>query len=405
MVIAVLAHVAVHIGALPIKRSVVHASPSSHVTGHDATGSQVSPGSTRPSPQRAMHSPSVALVHPLGQQPSPERHVVIAAFVHVALQVAALPASMSAVQAFPSLQLVGHDDGGSQVSPGSTVPSPQLAEQSMSPGRAQPAGQQPSPPRHVVIATLAQSALQVLALPTSMSVVHASPSLQLAGHDDGGSHVSPGSSVPSPQLAEQSESLALVQPLGQHPSPAAHAEIGVLSQRALQLDGEPVSRSLVQATPSSHDDGHDDAGSQVSPGSIVPFPQPGGGMPPSPLGTPASTRMSRSGGPTSRTVPTQAGPTPPHASARRSKGRRDHAIRDIARTEHQESCQATSSKRRRRHGALRRSRERSGLEKRHPIRTRTGGSRRSGRRSRPDSSGAARRAARDGDRSRRPRAR
>jgi hypothetical protein len=49
------------------------------------------------------------------------------------------------VQALPSLQLVGHELGGSHVSPLSTTPLPQLAEQSVSVAASQPVGQQPSP--------------------------------------------------------------------------------------------------------------------------------------------------------------------------------------------------------------------------------------------------------------------
>jgi hypothetical protein len=49
--------------------------------------------------------------------------------------------------------------------------------------------------------------------------VQALPSLQFVGHELGGSHVSPISTTPLPQLAEQSESVAAPQPVGQHPSP------------------------------------------------------------------------------------------------------------------------------------------------------------------------------------------
>src|SRR5438477_545644 len=86
-----------------------------------------------------------------------------------------LPVVVSTVHALPSLQLAGHVPGGSQVSPGSMTPLPQLAEQSESVFALQPAGQQPSPAAHAVM-----------------------PSLQLAGHDEGGSQVSPGSITPLP---------------------------------------------------------------------------------------------------------------------------------------------------------------------------------------------------------------
>jgi hypothetical protein len=68
------------------------------------------------------------------------------------------------------------------------------------------------------------SVLQLLALPMSVSMVHACWSSQSAivlhGADvDIGSQVSPGCSMPSPQLAEQSLSFAWVQPPAQQPSP------------------------------------------------------------------------------------------------------------------------------------------------------------------------------------------
>ena len=67
------------------------------------------------------------------------------------MQLAALPLMLSAVQTFPSLQLVGQDEGGSQVSPGSTTLLPQEAEQSLSFVASQPEGQQLSPPVQAVM--------------------------------------------------------------------------------------------------------------------------------------------------------------------------------------------------------------------------------------------------------------
>src|SRR5262245_35138016 len=92
--------------------------------------SQVSPASTAPLPQTAGQSPSLLLVQPGGQQPSPLRHMVTGTVVHVAVQVPAL-FSVSVVQLSKSLQLVGQAPGRpaampvSQVSPESTVPLPQ----------------------------------------------------------------------------------------------------------------------------------------------------------------------------------------------------------------------------------------------------------------------------------------
>jgi hypothetical protein len=56
------------------------------------------------------------------------------------------------VHALPSLQLVGQDDAGSHVSPGSTTPLLQVGEQSESMFALHPAGQHASPEAHVVIA-------------------------------------------------------------------------------------------------------------------------------------------------------------------------------------------------------------------------------------------------------------
>jgi hypothetical protein len=65
-----------------------------------------------------------------------------------------------------SSQLVGQLVAGSQVSPASTTPLPQLAEQSESP-ELQPTGQQPSPLTHVLMAVLLHATLQLAALPVS----------------------------------------------------------------------------------------------------------------------------------------------------------------------------------------------------------------------------------------------
>src|SRR5205823_3100328 len=69
---------------------------------------------------------SVAAVQPEGQHPSPLTHVVMTAWTHAAVQVLALPVSVSVVQALPSVQLVGQlpTIAESQVSPDSTTPSP-----------------------------------------------------------------------------------------------------------------------------------------------------------------------------------------------------------------------------------------------------------------------------------------
>lgn len=138
--------------------------------------------------------------------------------MHAALQELAEPVDVSTVHELPSLQSAGQLP--SQVSPGSTTRLPQLAEQSLSVLLLQPAGQQPSPVTHCEIAWWLQAALQFDALPVWASSVQAFPSLQSTGQLP--SQVSPVSTTPLPQLAEQSESLLLVHPAGQQPSPPAH---------------------------------------------------------------------------------------------------------------------------------------------------------------------------------------
>src|SRR5262245_56750130 len=93
--------------------------------------SQVSPASTAPLPQATAQSPSLLLVQPGAQQPSPLVQVLIGVVTQRAVQVPAL-ISVSVVQLSPSLQLVRQAPGWpaamavSQVSPESTAPLPQV---------------------------------------------------------------------------------------------------------------------------------------------------------------------------------------------------------------------------------------------------------------------------------------
>jgi hypothetical protein len=141
-------HCALHATALPIKVSMVHALASSQLLGQLAP-SQVSPGSVVPLPHVLEQSLSVAWVHPAGQQPSPLAQLVRTWCEHDTLQLAELPVSESMVHASPSLQVTGQLP--SQVSPLSTMLSPQNGEQSLSLAWLQPAGQQPSPLAQVTI--------------------------------------------------------------------------------------------------------------------------------------------------------------------------------------------------------------------------------------------------------------
>jgi hypothetical protein len=93
--------------------------------------------------------------------------------------------------------------------------------QSMSLAAVQPAAQQPSPVTQTRIFCCVQLTLQPSRLPLMIPMVHRSPSSQLVGQLP--SQVSPGSTMLLPQLAEQSESFALVQPGAQQPSPLLQA--------------------------------------------------------------------------------------------------------------------------------------------------------------------------------------
>ena len=103
---------------------------------------------------------------------------------------------------------------------------------------------------------------------------------QLIGHDDSGSHVSPDSGIPLPQLAGQSTSRFagdVLQPGGQQPSAVIPLQGStVVEQRALQVAGEPVNVFTSQHCPGVHPAGHEEGGSQVSPAamSMIPSPQP-----------------------------------------------------------------------------------------------------------------------------------
>jgi hypothetical protein len=151
---------------------------------------------------------------------------------------------------------------------------PQLAGQSASRLVGEvlhPGGQQLSidTPLQVIVAV--HLALHVAGDPEYVS--------QQLAHDvgqvEGGSHVSPAlmSTRPSPQPA-QSESWPGAQPTGQHWSiPALEHVLGVCPQTTLHADALPVCVSVVHGSPSLQF-GHEPGGSQVSPASMRPLPQP-----------------------------------------------------------------------------------------------------------------------------------
>ena len=203
-------------------------------------GSQVSPASTTPLPHFGVQSESLLALHPAGQQPSPDTQVVMAVWLHATLQLALLPVIRSMVQALPSSQVVGQVDFGSQVSPPSTTPLPQVTEQSESLLALHPVGQQPSPPIQAVMAVWVQATLQVALPPVIWSVVQALLSLQEVGQEDFGSQVSPFSTTPLPHFGVQSESLLALHPVGQQPSPPIQAVMAVWVHATLQLALLPV---------------------------------------------------------------------------------------------------------------------------------------------------------------------
>src|SRR5262245_14187720 len=127
-------------------------SVSLHCALQPVVPSQSSPGSRILLPHTDLQSLSVFAVAPLGQQPSPALASVMRTFVHSALQLSALPMSLSTVQGSlsshsASLVLHGLSVPGSQVSPSSscTILSPHEDEQSESFLSVQFPGQQPSP--------------------------------------------------------------------------------------------------------------------------------------------------------------------------------------------------------------------------------------------------------------------
>ena len=157
------------------------------------------------------------------------------------------------VQGSPSSgQVVGQVLGGSQVSPAPMRPSPQLGLQSSSVAALQPAGQQPSLFRQAVIGSCQQARVQPATDPAARSTVQASASSQVLAQAPGWpavmprSHCSGASTTPSPQTVGQSESVTAVHPGGQQPSPPTQATMGVETQLAVQLAGEPRRATVVQ---------------------------------------------------------------------------------------------------------------------------------------------------------------
>jgi hypothetical protein len=148
------------------------------------------------------------------------------------------------VHAIPSSHVAGQFP--SQVSEGSTVPFPQVGEQSLSWLALQPGAQQPSPPVHVVIGGCVHCRLHCAAVPIKTSAVQLFPSsAQVVGQFP--SQISPDSTTLFPQIGVQLSSLLALQPGAQQPSDAVHVVIAGWLHTTSQLAGEPVRTSLVQA--------------------------------------------------------------------------------------------------------------------------------------------------------------
>jgi hypothetical protein len=194
-------------------------------------------------PQVQLQSASFAVVHPVGQQPSPEAQAVWApSSTQCAVQSAAVPASFRLVHPMGG-QVVGQVPGGSQLSAASSTPLPQAATQSLSLPALQAGGQQPSPPMQVVWSrSFTHAAVQVPGLATRRSMQ------PIGGHDAGqsvsGSQTSPqvASTTPFPQVQLQSLSSGAAQPDGQQASPEVQAVCDPLrTQTALQVAADPCS--------------------------------------------------------------------------------------------------------------------------------------------------------------------
>ncbi len=221
----------------------------------------------------AEQSLSLSWLHLAAQQPSPLVHVETGAWEHAAEHDAALPVSVSMVQALPSLHEVGQLP--SQASPGSTTPLPHVAEQSLSSACVQPGGQQPSPPWQLVMAawqtlggTARRRADQRVGR-AGVAVVAAHRTVAVAGFA--------GLDLPV-AAGRRAVAIVVVVTAGRAAAVVAlTAGDGRCGRRpSLQVSAVPVSVSTVHESPSPHCVGQAWAAlavSHVSPGSTLPLPQ------------------------------------------------------------------------------------------------------------------------------------
>jgi hypothetical protein len=87
------------------------------------------------------------------------------------------------------------------------------------------------------------------------------------------SHSSPASTIPLPHLGAQSESFVLSHPAGQQLSPFTHCVWVPAGMQAAWQVPAPLRVKRLQPC-AGHEVGQVDVGSQVSPGSRRPLPQP-----------------------------------------------------------------------------------------------------------------------------------
>jgi hypothetical protein len=251
-----------------VRVSVVHASPSVQVAAQ--LPSQVSPISTTPFPQTGAQLPSSLLLQPGGQQESPLAQTVIAGYEQRTLHIADVPVRTFDVQDIPSSHVAGQFP--SHVSPDSTTPLPHAGRQLLSLFALQPAGQQASPPTHIVIGGCVHRTLHCVGVPESTSFVQASPSLAQVVRQLP-SQSSPISTTEFPQTGVQLPSLLALQPGGQQLSPPMHIVTGVNVHWTLHCPFDPVRVSEVQGFPSLQVAGQ--LPSHVSPVSTTLFPHTG----------------------------------------------------------------------------------------------------------------------------------
>jgi len=106
-VMLVCLQLAVQLDAMPNRVSAVQLLLSLHEVGQLEGGSQVSPCSTTPLPQRGWQSGSLFALQVAGQHPSDKLQLVMGVCVHAAVHEATLPTSRSVVQGSVSAQLDG----------------------------------------------------------------------------------------------------------------------------------------------------------------------------------------------------------------------------------------------------------------------------------------------------------